>query len=236
MRSAINARIMPGFACRNVSAPVSAASAHPRSGSGVSRRYPVINRSLLLRPGSYARRSSMLAKRFTALAPPRHSSVGLLVVAIADDGEWARPQPALRAPVHERVLLAMGDPDLGCTGCQHRGVETIPVGMVGYDERQLDQMLPGARAHAHPARCQAGDGIGETPRPRLLQGRWRANRNRAREGGLACSAHQLDAAEVDATLLIVARDLLHRPMQDRWAGRSRPRRSNAMMRCALPSE
>jgi hypothetical protein len=34
----ISARIMPALACLNVSAPVSAASAQPRSGSGVVRR------------------------------------------------------------------------------------------------------------------------------------------------------------------------------------------------------
>ena len=49
---ALHARMMPGLACWKLSAPVNAASAKPRSGSGVERKWSVISRSLLLRLGS----------------------------------------------------------------------------------------------------------------------------------------------------------------------------------------
>ena len=53
--------------------------------------------------------------------------------------------------MHQRVLLAVGDPDLAGAGLQDGAAEVVPVGMVGDDERQLDALLAGPGPHPHPA-------------------------------------------------------------------------------------
>ena len=74
-----------------------------------------------------------------------------------------------------------------------------PVAVVGDDQRQLDAALAGAGAHAHPARGEGGDGIGEPPRPAVLQRRGRAEHDLTRQ--LARSvADQRQPAEIDAEL------------------------------------
>ena len=173
----------------------------------------------------------MPARRPAAVA----DAVRLVLVAIADDGERPRFQPARLAPMHQRVLLAVRHPDFGGAGRGDGGGQAIPVGVVGNDERQLDAALARPRAHPHPARREAVTGSGKR----------RAHRSFIADGGQsvmvpASSAffaplHQLERTEVDAAALVVTRDLLHRAVQiDRLVVTGR--RSSAMTRCALPSE
>ena len=103
--------------------------------------------------------------------------------------------------MHQRVLLAVRDPDLGRAGRRDGRGQAVPVGVVGDDQRQLDAALARAGAHAHPARRERGHRIGKAARPELLQCRWRAERDRAGELRLLGVAHGAQLAERDAALL-----------------------------------
>ena len=96
------------------------------------------------------------------------------------------------APMHQRVFLAVGDPDLaGAGGLDGRG-QSVPVGMVGNHQRQFDAALAGAGAHPHPARRERRDRIGKASRPDVGGRRRRRQRDGAGEIGLL---HALDGAQ-----------------------------------------
>jgi hypothetical protein len=70
--------------------------------------------------------------------------------------------------------------------------------MVGDDQRQLGAALPGAGAHAHPARGHRRDRLGEAARPAVGDRRGRAEHDRALEGLEDRIGDQRDVAEIDA--------------------------------------
>ena len=89
----------------------------------------------------------------------------LILVAVADEVERPRGKALCLAPMHQRIFLAVGDPDLaGAGGFDGRG-QAVPVGVIGNHQRQFDAALPGAGAHPHPARGERRDRIGKPPRP-----------------------------------------------------------------------
>src|SRR5262249_45520186 len=135
-------------------------------------------------------------------------SLALLLVAIADQVE--RPgRKALRpAPMHQRVLLAVGDPDLIGAGRGNGRSQPVPVGVVRNHQWQFDAPLPRPRTHPHPARGECGYRIGEAPRPDVRGRRRRRQRDGAGEISLLHAAHRLELAERDAAALVVMRDLL----------------------------
>ena len=140
-------------------------------------------------------------------------AVALVLVAVADDGERPRLQSARLAPMHQRVLLAVRHPDFGRAGRRDGGGQPVPVGVVGDHQRKFDAALAGARPHPHPAGGEARHRIGKAPRPHVLQGRRRAERDRAGKLRLVRAAHRLELAEIDAAAAVIARDLLHRAVQ-----------------------
>ena len=137
----------------------------------------------------------------------------LFLVAIADEIERPRGKPARLAPMHQRVFLAVGDPDLAGAGRLDGRGQAVPVGMIGDHQRQFDAALAGARAHPHPARGEGRDRIGKAPRPDVRGGRRRRQRDGAGEIGLLHALDRAQLAERDATAFIVVRDLLHRAVQ-----------------------
>src|SRR5262245_18623296 len=137
----------------NGSPSLSAASAQPRSGSGVLRKYSTSSRSLALRLGLNDRRSSSAAKAFTAASRPlaavlaaarpvdlpRRSCAPVFLVA----KERQRP-PALAHEadlMHQRVLAAVRHPDLFRLARGDGGDQPRPVAVIGDHQRQLDALL-----------------------------------------------------------------------------------------------
>ena len=100
-RAIASARTWLGFASAKLSSPVSAASAQPRSGSGAVAKYSAISRNLPLRDGVKSSASSSAANRFTP--PHPHSRRAASARAL-------RPMPV--GVMHQRLLAAVGDPDL----------------------------------------------------------------------------------------------------------------------------
>ena len=88
----------------------------------------------------------------------------------------SRPGPArgpdapARQVMDQRLLAAMGDPDLRRADIVDGAVELVPVGMVGDHQRQLDAALLRPLPDAHPARGHRHHRIGQRPRPAV--GRW----------------------------------------------------------------
>jgi hypothetical protein len=75
---------------------------------------------------------------------------------------------ALRfAPVDQRFLGPVRHPDLGRSRRGNCAGETVPVAMIGNDQRQFDAELAGARPHPHPTGGEACNGVGSrsTPAP-----------------------------------------------------------------------
>ena len=122
-------------------------------------------------------------------------------------------KPLRLAPMHQRVLLAVRDPDFARAGGDDRGAQAVPVGMVGDDQRQLDLALARARAHAHPAGRERGHRIGKAARPHFLHGRRRTQRDGAGELGLVGLARRPQLAQRDAARHVVARQAFHRAVQ-----------------------
>ena len=80
----------------------------------------------------------------------------LVLVAIADDIERPRFQSARRAPMHQRILLAVRNPDFAGAGRGDGRGQAVPVGVIGNDQRQLDAVLARPRADPHPAGGKGG--------------------------------------------------------------------------------
>ena len=81
------------------------------------------------------------------------------------------------------------------------------------DSLRIDAALSGAGADAHPARGEAGDGIGETPRPEILHRARRTDDDRAGERGAIgalmhalheVSSHGVDTAAIEAATRALA--------------------------------
>ena len=201
----------PGLACGKLSAPVSAASAQPRSGS--ARRAEIIGHQpqLVVARGLVGEAVQQFGEAVHASASPLAGFFVLL--AIADDIERPRLEPARDAPVHQRILLAVRDPDLAGAGRGDGRGEAVPIGVIGNHQRQFDAMLARPRAHPHPARRERGDRIGEAPRPELVQRRRRTERDGA--GELRPCPRRAPAAIRRARCrgCVIARDLLHRAVQ-----------------------
>src|SRR3546814_1870059 len=87
----------------------------------------------------------------------------------------------LFAPAQQAVLAAVGDPAFLRVYLGDRRREFVPVGMVGDDQRQFDHPLPRTLAHAHPARGHRGHGIGQPPRPAIIQRRRRRSEEHTSE-------------------------------------------------------
>ena len=107
----------------------------------------------------------------------------------------------------------MRDPDFGRAGRDNGRRQSIPVGMIGDDQRQFGMRLPGAGPHAHPARCKRRNRIGKTARPDFFERRGRTERHRTGEIGFLRAADAAQFAEIDAASLIEPCDLLHRAVQ-----------------------
>src|SRR5262249_21241859 len=198
---------MPGWACGNDSAPVSAASVKPRSGSGIVRKYSVISRSLALRPCSKASRSSSRAKPFML---PAGSAFRIVLLAVTLDPQRARGKPALRTPVDEAVFLAVRYPDLSRAGRRDRRGQSVPIRVVGDHERQLDPALPRPRAHPHPSGRESPDRIGKPPRPDLPERGRRAQHDRAGKLGFGGLRRGTQFAEFDAAARVIAGERIER--------------------------
>ena len=115
--------------------------------------------------------------------------------------------------MHERVLLAVGDPDLAGAGLPDGAAEIVPVGMVGDHEGQLDALLARPRPHAHPARREAGDRVGEAARPEVLDRRGRAEHDRAGELAALGGGDLRGLAERDALAPVELGQPLHGAVQ-----------------------
>jgi hypothetical protein len=61
----------------------------------------------------------------------------LVLVVVADQAQRAAPDAALTGGVDQRFLPPMRDPDFGCGHLVERGVQLVPVGMVGDHQRQF---------------------------------------------------------------------------------------------------
>ena len=105
---------------------------------------------------------------------PRRRLPFLLPFTIADEVQRPRLDAHRAAPMHQRVLFAMRDPDLSGARLANGFGEPVPIAMIGDDERQLDAALTRSSPHAHPAGSEGGERIGETPRPQILDSPWRA--------------------------------------------------------------
>src|SRR5690606_41282924 len=77
------------------------------------------------------------------------------------------------APAHQRFFPPMRDPYFGCAAVPNGSGQFVPVGMIRDDEWKFHAALPGPLANAHPAGGEAGEGVGEAPRPAILEGRRR---------------------------------------------------------------
>ena len=136
----------------------------------------------------------------------------LALVAVPEEVQRPRPNPLQPAPVHQRVLLPVRDPDLPGPGLQDGAPEIVPVAMVGDDERQLDPLLARPAAHSHPAGGEGGDGIGEAPGPQVLDRGGRAEHDRAPQR-LALRRDDLRRLpEGDPLRLVELRQALQRPV------------------------
>ena len=125
----------------------------------------------------------------------------------------AAPRGPCLAPMHQRVFLAVGDPDLAGAGRLDGRGQSVPVGVIGNHQRQFDAALPGAGAHPHPARGERGDRIGKAPGPDISGGRRRRQRDGAGEIGLLHALGRAQIAQRDPAALVVARDRFHRAVQ-----------------------
>ena len=115
--------------------------------------------------------------------------------------------------MHQRVFLAVRDPDLAGAGGRDGRGQPVPVGMIRNHQRQFDAALPGAGPHPHPARGERRHRIGKAPGPDVRRRRRRRQRDGAGEIGFLHALDRTQFAERDAAALIVRRDLLHRAMQ-----------------------
>ena len=105
---------MPPLACLNVRAPVSAASAQPRSGSGVAAQIVGDQAQLGIASRLIGEAIEQFGKAIHASASL--ARLGFVFVAVSDDIERARLQAFRLAPMHQRIFLAMRDPDFGSAG------------------------------------------------------------------------------------------------------------------------
>ena len=124
----------------------------------------------------------------------------VVLVLIADQVELARLDLAGHAPVLERFLAAVGDPDFARGQLLDRRGQLVPVGMVGDDQRQLDHALAGALAHPHPARRHRGDRIGQAARPAVVEAAGRGEHDPAPELVLVGAGGGAQLAERHAEL------------------------------------
>ena len=98
-----------------------------------------------------------------------------------------------------------------------------PVAVIGDHQRQLDAALPGARAHAHPARGEGGDGIGQPPRPAVLAAPTGGHSTISPGSLFGASLTSARSPEVDAELAVEVAHGLRARRAARSAGRSRRR-------------
>jgi len=75
----------------------------------------------------------------------------IVLILIMRQRQRAGPDLAGHAPVDQSLLAAMCDPHFDRGDLLGRGGQLVPVGMVGYDQRQLDIALPRALADAYPS-------------------------------------------------------------------------------------
>ena len=61
-----------------------------------------------------------------------------ILIAVTDDIEGTRAHALLAAPMHQRVFLAMGDPDFRGARGDNSGGKTGPVRVIGDDKRQCN--------------------------------------------------------------------------------------------------
>ena len=120
---------------------------------------------------------------------------------------------ARRAPVHQRILLAVRDPDFAGAGRGDRRGEPVPVGVIGNDQRQLDAVLARPRAHAHPARRKRGDRIGKPPRPESFSADGGHSVIVPASSALPAPRTARNSPSAMPRLGVIAGDALHRAMQ-----------------------
>ena len=75
----------------------------------------------------------------------------IVLVLVADEVQLAGPDLMGEAPMLERLLSSMSDPDLGGLELADGHGQFVPIGMIGYDQRKLDVALACALADPHPA-------------------------------------------------------------------------------------
>ena len=107
--------------------------------------------------------------------------------------------PAL-APMHQRVLGAVGDPDFGRAGRRDGRGQPVPVGMIGDHQRQFDTALAGPGPHPHPARREGRRPDRESAATTVVQSPRRADHDGAGKVGLGRVARQPQRAEIHAGL------------------------------------
>ncbi|MNR36229.1 hypothetical protein D3C85_1541270 [compost metagenome] len=83
--------------------------------------------------------------------------------------------------------------------------------MVGQDQRQFDAALAHTRPHAHPARGESRDRIGEAPAPAIGDGGRRGDDDAPGEVRLR-SGRRGERAQIDAEMLIEAIEAFQRPV------------------------
>jgi hypothetical protein len=118
------------------------------------------------------------------------------------------------APAHQRLLAAMGDPDLAGAGARRSFRSARP-------SRQWSEMISGSSTPPCLARwrtiiqpeAKAGADR-EAPRPAIGEGRWRADDDGAGEIGLVCRLDgcRLEVAKRDALPLVIFAE----PVQAPW--------------------
>ena len=140
----------------------------------------------------------------------------IILILIPDQIQRARLNLAGHAPVDQRFFATVGYPDFLRRNLGQRRRQFVPVGMVGQDQRQLHAALNRALADAHPAARHRGNRIGETPRPAVVECRWRGNDDVPAHLILACDQRGAQLAKIDAPFVVEVAEPLHGAVDIDW--------------------
>ncbi len=143
----------------------------------------------------------------------------LVFLAVAEQPQRAAAHAAQAGGVDQRVLAAMGYPDLRRADLVDGGVQRVPVGVVGDHQRQFHPARLGPLAHRHPAGGHRHHRIGQPVGPAIGDGAGRGEHQRALQLGLGGGGGGQQFAELHALLLI---DLAHPAQRAVQENRSLP--------------